>query len=257
MNIKNSEKRVINTANMRVDLSYQQPLSVKRVEKIVKNFDERLVNAPKVSFRDGVFWIFNGQHTTAALKIVMGGGKDIDIECEVFYGLTRADEALLFALQNGEAAPVKIGSKVRALYNTGHETEVDFVNAIHEAGLEIEFDANSVKANTVNCISTLLTSRKVLSRESFVDMLSLIRETWCGTPSSLRKEIVGAMTKFYAAYHADFDRNIFIRKLSQIDPLSIIREGALIGTHSTTSYARIIAGHYNKHRSANRLPDKL
>lgn len=255
---KNSEVRTINTANMRVDLTYQQVLQVKRVERIVNNFDRKIVNRPKVSFRDGVFWIFNGQHTVAALKIIDGGGKDIDIECEVFYGLTQAEEARLFVLQEGEHQPVKIGAKTRALYNTGDAEAVDFVHAIEEVGLSVDFDSsNSTKHNTVNCISTLLTAKKHLPRDQFVSMLSLIRDTWGGSPSSLRKEIVGAMAKFYGVYHDDISRKVFISALGKVDPLRIIREGTLIGTHSATTYARIIAGIYNKGRSANRLPDKL
>ena len=258
MNERNSETKVINTSLMRVDLSYQQPLSQKRVERIVKNFNDRLVNPPKVSFRDGCYYIFNGQHTTAALKIVKGGGKDINVKCEVYYGLTQADEAVLFALQNGEYVPVRINAKARALYNTGNQGMIDLVNAVKEGGMEVDFSAdNSTRNNYINAIGTLIKAYRVLSYKQFVDMISLIRETWGGTPESVRKEILGGMIKFYQAYSGEFNRKVFIKKLGNVHPMQILREGKMIGSHAVTTYARIIVGYYNAKAKTNRLPDKL
>ena len=50
------------------DTSYQRPIDLKRVQRIVENFDARLVNPLKVSGRDGHYYVFDGAHTLAALK---------------------------------------------------------------------------------------------------------------------------------------------------------------------------------------------
>ena len=42
---------------------YQKPLNEKRVAQIVAAFDENIANEPKVSYRDGHYYVFDGQHT--------------------------------------------------------------------------------------------------------------------------------------------------------------------------------------------------
>ena len=92
--------QMVNSRNMVVDYDYQRPLDPIRVKKIAGHFNPCLVNEVKVSYRDGKYYIFDGQHTTAALRLRNAG--DLDISCKVFYGLTREDEAKLFSQQNGE-----------------------------------------------------------------------------------------------------------------------------------------------------------
>ena len=83
--------------------AYQRPLSVERVKEIVCNFDERIANEPKVSQRNGHFYVFDGQHTVAARE-ERNGGKPLPILCKVYLGLSESDEAVLFAAQNGYSA---------------------------------------------------------------------------------------------------------------------------------------------------------
>lgn len=54
---------------IRVDPKYQREIDIGRIKRIVKNWDDDLVNAPKVSLRaNGLFYVFNGQHTLVAWK---------------------------------------------------------------------------------------------------------------------------------------------------------------------------------------------
>lgn len=79
---------------------YQRTLNHARVREIAENFDERVANEPKVSARDGGFYVFDGQHTVAARKL-LNDGMDQPVLCKVYSGLTVKDEALLFAQQTG------------------------------------------------------------------------------------------------------------------------------------------------------------
>lgn len=57
----------INSKNLKVlGEDYQRELNEGRVAKIVASFNELVANEPKVSFRDGRYYIFDGQHTVAA-----------------------------------------------------------------------------------------------------------------------------------------------------------------------------------------------
>ena len=78
---------------------YQRGVERKRVEMIAADFNEYIANEPKVSFRDGKYYVVNGQHTIEG-RILRNGGEDLPILCKVYTGLTMEQEALLFAEQN-------------------------------------------------------------------------------------------------------------------------------------------------------------
>ena len=52
--------------------TYQRSLSASRVKKIADSFDERIANPPKISKRDNKYYVFDGQHTIAARKLLNG-----------------------------------------------------------------------------------------------------------------------------------------------------------------------------------------
>ena len=51
---------------------YQGEEKKQKVAQIVANFDERIANEPKVSFRDNQFFVFDGQHTILAREQIEG-----------------------------------------------------------------------------------------------------------------------------------------------------------------------------------------
>ena len=118
--------------------TYQRELNTDRVHKIVKQFDERVANEPKVSYRDGRYYVFDGQHTIAA-RVERNGGKPLMILCKVYYGLTEKDEARLFAEQTGFSADLGAGARIRALVFAEDELACSFIKATEAAGARIDY----------------------------------------------------------------------------------------------------------------------
>lgn len=80
---------------MRIDDSYQR-LVQNNVKKLMRNWDDEECEALRVSYRDGYFYIVDGQH-----RYVVANVKNIShLVCEIYTGLTREDEAKKFAKQN-------------------------------------------------------------------------------------------------------------------------------------------------------------
>lgn len=94
--------QMVNSALLIPCAEYQRVLHVEKVAHIAENFSEYVANEPKVSFRDGRFYIFDGQNTVEARR-TCNGGMELPIRCKVFYGLTKEDEATLFAIRTGNA----------------------------------------------------------------------------------------------------------------------------------------------------------
>ena len=115
---------------------YQRGVERKRVELISREFNEYIVNEPKISFRNGRYYVTDGQHTIEA-RILRNGGKDLPILCKVYTGLTMQQEALFFAEQNGHAAPLTAGIKLRAKVVGGDAPSKAFVAATNRVGLSL------------------------------------------------------------------------------------------------------------------------
>ena len=130
---------VINSKFLEVPRSYyQRNLNANRVKRIAAEFDERIANAPKVSYRDGHYYVFDGQHTIAAHKL-LNNNCDLNIVCKVYSGLTEQQEALLFAQQTGVSAPLTAGAKMRAKIRGGDPEAIAFLNATNRAGFGLSF----------------------------------------------------------------------------------------------------------------------
>ena len=251
------EYKYVNTKEILVDSLYQRDLDQRKVNGIVKRFDWNLVNAPKVSFRDGKYWVFDGQHTIAACKSKRGG-KDFPIMCKVFYGLARLDEMNLFLQQNGKSSPVSVYAKFRALYQFGDPDITAIAKACENTGLKMEFSGGSRGSNKIVALRTLYRSYKELGPVGLTDTLSIIKEAWNGIPESLNREIISAVTIFYKTYQGSFNRKRLVKILHKTDPVAIVREGKSITTRSEIGCARVILRTYNRQLSeATRLEEKL
>ncbi len=101
-----------------------------------KEFDERVANEPKISFRDGHYYVMDGQNTIAARKF-LNGGEDLQIRCKVYFGMTEREEALLFAQQTGISERLSAGQKLRALIFAGEPAAVAFQQATELAGVHL------------------------------------------------------------------------------------------------------------------------
>ena len=71
---------------------YQRGVQRKRVELIAADFNEYVANEPKISFRNGKYYVVDGQHTIEARipRILRNGGRALPILCKV-YGKGRKD----------------------------------------------------------------------------------------------------------------------------------------------------------------------
>jgi len=217
------EFMTINSRELIIPIAYQRRLFPERVAKIVAKFDEHIANEPKVSFRDGRYYVFDGQHTIAARK-KMNGGRDLPIRCKVYRGLTESDEALLFAQQTGESAKLTASAQLRAMVYGGDPDATAFLRATESVGLHLGFE-QARDSKRIVCISTTFSDFKRIGAEMYKEALSIILAAWGGAPDSLRAETIQGVIAFVELYHGEYDRTRLIKRLHNTDPLSVYRSG--------------------------------
>ena len=173
---------MVNSALLIPCAEYQRVLHVEKVAHIAENFSEYVANEPKVSFRDGRFYIFDGQNTVEARR-TCNGGMELPIRCKVFYGLAKEDEATLFAIQTGNATCLTAGERLRANLVAENPDALYFVGITSNAGVEFAYDG--IRAPwKIYCIETAYELYKQYGCERYVEMLRIINEAWKGNVDS-------------------------------------------------------------------------
>ena len=236
--------------------TYQRELNNDRVRRIAAEFDERIANEPKVSSRDGHYFVFDGQHTIAARKL-LNGGNDLTIRCKVFYGLTEKDEALLFAQQTGSSAKLTAGAKFRALVYGGDKDAIAFLKATESVGLHVDIKQTK-GVGRLACIATAFDLYKKVGAPMYREAMGIIVEAWGGDPDSLRAETVQGLLEFVYLYYGEYSRKRLVTRLRQVDPLVIFREGrAMTSLPGYKRYLYQVYRIYNGSSAKTALPMKF
>lgn len=248
------EYKDINTKLLFVDQLYQREVDKARVAQMNKQYRAELVNAIKVSYRDGKFWIFDGQHTAELLKL-RNRGRDLPVECKVFYGLTWLDECELFLLQNGVSRSVSMSDRFKARFNRGDKDVVAMVNIAEKLGIRVDF-TKSKGDNRICALTTLNRVYNSLGDDDYAEMLSIIKDAWGGDAVSYSAEILKGMFIFYSTYKGQYNKKRLLTQLGRVSPSVIIREGKASTAPGFSKYARQILNAYN-YQTKNKLPDVL
>ena len=201
---------------------YQRGVERKRVELIARDFNEYIVNEPKVSFRNGRYYVMDGQHTIEGC-ILLNGGADRPILCKVYTGLTMEQEALLFAEQNGHAAPLSAGIKLRAKVVGGDAPSKAFVAATNRVGLSLNYDSMQLSDYRISCVGTALKLYDQLGEEIYCEALRHIVEAWEGRPDSFRAAVLRGVMYFVQLYHGQYSAERLVRALSGVHPMELYR----------------------------------
>ena len=209
--------------------TYQRNFNVNRAKRIAEEFDERIANEPKVSYRDGKYFVFDGQHTIAARKLI-NGGEDVPIKCKVYFGMTEQDEAMLFAQQFGVSAPLTAGARIRALIFGGDPIAIEFMEVNKDIGIQLDYDQER-GLNRFGCIQTAFNAYMRIGEERYKEAMNILKTAWNGEPDSFRAENVLAMTHFVDLYHDEYCPHRLITRLRLVDPLTIYREGRATGVN--------------------------
>lgn len=239
---------IINSADIK-RAAYQRIINPRRAQQIADHWDETQANEPKLSFRDGCYWIFDGQHTLAARKM-KAGGKDIEVRSKVYFGMTYEDEALTFAHQQDLNKRVEANAKVNAEFEGKDKDVINMVAMSESVGLKISFNGGEAD-NQINAVETALSIFKKRGAPKYLETLNIILAAWGGTYQSFNSAMLRGVSEFISKYETKYDRKNLIHKLEQTHPIKIMRD-AKLRVGSRTKVCDEICEVYNK-----RLQNKL
>ena len=227
---------------------YQRELSEIHIRKALEEFDVYQLNPVKVSRRDGINYVFDGQHT-AEIVAAASCSRDTPVWCMVYNDLEYKEEAHIFADQKKHVKSLAPYEIYVAHLEAGDEKQLMIDAVIKSYGLTI---SKTNQPNTVCAVTTLERIYDKYGQEVLDATLSLAIGTWEGENYSLSGSILMGIARIISAYGDSLNKEVFKEQLGKMSVKSIIRAAKERQTGSI-GYAEAMMMAYNGKKNKSRL----
>jgi hypothetical protein len=220
---------------------YQRDLSMPHVRKTAENFDLYQINPVKVSRRNGVNYVYNGQHTIEVVALV-SGSRDTPVWCMVYDDMEYRVEADVFANQQKYVKALTPYEIFMANIEAGNELQTAIKSLVESYGLSI----SKTRAPGMICaVSSLEFIYKKYGFHVLDRSVRLCVGTWEGEPGSLSSGILKGIAILIAAYGEEIRDDLFKEKAGFYSSREISRT-ARERKHGSFGYAEAMLVAYNR-----------
>lgn len=252
------EYRMLPIGILNIDHEYQRNLVMPWAQWIADHFNPNLVETIQVSYRDGRYWVFNGQHTVTALKLKIKND-NYQVMCKIYRGLTKKEEAKMFYDFNTCTRTISAASMIKAKAAYGDKEVSDFLRHTMDAGFIIAPGKNVNCRYGIQAVATALKCFTTLGAEDYDRMLHLLHETWEGEQWSITANMLNATTLLVKTYGNKLNDKRFITRLQEVTKGQLKRAKNDYDQHgASVAYAMAMLQFYNfKITKKNKLDSML
>jgi len=205
--------------NLVSNQEYQRNLSITHVKRTVDNFDLYQINPVKVSRRNGVNYVFNGQHTIEIIAIV-SGSRETPIWCMIYDDLEYTMEADIFANQLKYVKPLLPYEIFMANIEAGNDEQLIIKSLVESYGLFISSNKVPGGICAVSCLEYIYQKYgfHVLDRT-----LRLCIGTWEGDSNSFSANMLKGIAHLIVAFGDVLKDDAFKEKVGKFSSREIGR----------------------------------
>lgn len=236
--------------NLVSNQEYQRNLSQAHIAKTAVSFNLYQINPVKVSRRDGINYVFNGQHTIEIVALI-SGSRDTPVWCMIYDDLSYEHEADIFANQMKFVKPLIPYEVFMANLEAGNDDQLIIRDLVESYGLTI----GTKKGHGVICaVSSLEFIFKKYGYHGLSRILRLIIGAWEGDINSFSANILNAVTRLIVVYGDTLIDEVFKEKLGAVSVKQLVRT-AKERRPGSMGVAEVMVLEYNgkKKSNSNRL----
>ena len=205
--------------NLVSNQEYQRSLSQKHIRRAAMNFDPFQINPVKVSRRDGINYVFNGQHTIEIVALA-SGSRETPVWCMVYDNLSYQHEADIFANQQKFVKALVPYDMFKANLEAGNDEQLIINDLVESYGLSI---GNKPACGTIRAVATLEKVYQKYGYHVLDRMLRICIGTWEGDPNSFSSNIMSALAKLIVVYGDSLDEGFFKERVGAISIKALTR----------------------------------
>lgn len=235
--------------NLVSNQDYQRNLSEGHILRAARHFDPYQINPVKVSRRDGINYVFNGQHTIEIVALV-SGSRETPVWCMIYDDLTYEHEADIFANQQRYVKNLQPYEVFIANVEARNPQEMMILELVGSYHLTI---GTKKGPNVICAVSTLESIYEKYGYQILDAVLRLVVATWEGDPLSFSSNILNAMARVVVTYGSHLDEEVFKEKLGVLSVKQMIRN-AKDRRSGSMGVAEVMVLTYNGKRRSGSLP---
>lgn len=138
MYVPNVHFEQIPIRNLVSNQEYQRNLSRSHIARAAASFNLYQINPVKVSRRDGINYVFNGQHTIEIVALT-SGSRETPVWCMVYDDLSYEHEADIFANQMKFVKPLNPYEVFMANIEAGNDDQLIIRDLVESYGLSMPY----------------------------------------------------------------------------------------------------------------------
>lgn len=251
-----------------VDPGVQRKVNQHRVKLLAASFDESALGIFTVSARikshalidekpEIRYVVLDGQTRLEALRVFTGSPEtSFKVLCQVYHGLTRAEEAEIFLSHNNRAA-VRTVDKFRIALTAGEDWAVRLNTIVIRHGFEA-----GVNPTPSRRFTAVTAAMKIMNLPDGEDSLNrafdLVVRAWGHQQNAASAEAIGGIGALYHRHGAAIDTTAFAKRLARKDTPQTFRSNTIANqgarrlsrTEAAYHYALSV---YNLGLKSNRL----
>lgn len=207
--------------NLVSNQDYQRNLSRAHIERAAENFDLFQINPVKVSRRDGINYVFNGQHTIEIVARV-SGSRETPVWCMIYDDLSYSHEADIFANQMKFVKALQPYEVFMANIEAQNQDQLMIKDLVESFGLEI---GNKRAPGIICAVSSLESIYRKYGIHVLSRVLRLIIGAWEGDINSFSANVLNSVAKMVVVYKNQLNDEVFTEKCGAVSIKSLTRIG--------------------------------
>lgn len=258
------EVREVPLNQLVVDLRVQRPLDTRRANKIAAEMNLDAIGLICASHRDDdTYSVIDGQHRVEALRI--NGFTGELVQCEVYQGLSLADEAAMFRLRNNTAKPQYLDKfRVRIIEGDPDALAVMAILKRYGWALLNQHVTGGHKPDgrfaAVQSLERVYVADRDSDPTAAERTIATVTSSWGHEPDGVDGRLIDGLGRVYVRYGAAVNSTEMISRLRKYPggPGALIGRARglkdLLGVASSTAFAELFVETYNKQRKTRALP---
>ncbi len=220
---------------------YQRGLSPSQVDNAAANFDLHQINPVKVSRRDGVNYVVNGQHTIEIVAQV-SGSRECPVWCMIYDDLSYQHEADVFANQMKFVRPLKPYEIFMANIEAGNAKQLMIRDLVESYSLCI---GTTRSYGVIAAVSTVEVIYEKFGYHVLDRTLRLCVGTWEGDMDSLSANVLNGIARLVYTYGDQLRDDAFKERVGGVSIKQLSRTAKERGAGSL-GYAEAMIVIYNR-----------